>query len=69
MTASEANRLPPAERYQRDPAFRVLVDQLMYQIRECNYTPTELREAVIFAAIEVENTTLRKRFVLPEGDY
>jgi hypothetical protein len=44
----------PEERYHRDPHFRTLVDVLTQQIIECNYSPTELREAVMLAAIHYD---------------
>jgi len=48
------NRLEPRERYERDPSYRALVDSLMSAIHQAQYTPTELREAVILAAIRYE---------------
>lgn len=48
------NRLEPRERYARDPVYRSLVDSLMSAIHQAQYTPTELREAVILAAIQYE---------------
>jgi hypothetical protein len=55
--------MTPDERYQRDPMFRHLVDQLHHQIREARYTPTEIREAAMLAQIHYEQTTLRPIFV------
>jgi hypothetical protein len=49
------NQLEPRERYLRDAEFHALVDQMRIFIRNCQYTPTELREAAILAAtIELE---------------
>lgn len=42
--------MSPGERYQRDPVFRALVDTMRSQLRACQVTPSELREAVILAA-------------------
>ena len=53
------NRLDPDVRYRRDPAFRMLVDMLISQLRQNTYTPTELREAVILAAVIHESTVIR----------
>lgn len=39
------------ERYQNDPAFRMLVNYLEEFIHKGQYTPTELREAAILAHI------------------
>lgn len=59
-TSSEKNknRLPAAYRYDRDPAFRELVDALEDQIMMGDYTPTELREAAILAATHYEQRTI-----------
>jgi len=62
--SSSPNRLAPEDRYQRDPMFRTLVDMMEQQIHLGNYTPTELREAAILAALIHESHTLR-RYVLP----
>lgn len=53
----------PEDRYQYDPAFRVLVDALEIQLRQADYTPSELRAAVILAAIHYEETNIRKYYV------
>ena len=50
----QPNRLPPEERYQRDPAFHALVTMLRQAIANADYTPTELREAVTLACIQHE---------------
>jgi hypothetical protein len=55
--------LPPAERYQRDVMFRHLVDSLRCQLDAANYTPTELREAVIVAATMHEAYTIRRYYI------
>uniref|UniRef100_A0A6M3LJZ8 Uncharacterized protein n=1 Tax=viral metagenome TaxID=1070528 RepID=A0A6M3LJZ8_9ZZZZ len=41
----------PRERYYVDDDFKNLVDTIYQMIDRCQYTPTELREAVILAAI------------------
>jgi len=43
--------MTPRERYQNDPEFHTLVDTIFMTIERCQYTPTELREAVMLAAI------------------
>lgn len=48
------NRLSPEARYARDPNFHSLVDILGDLISRCEYTPTELREAVMLAAKKEE---------------
>lgn len=52
--------LPAEQRYIRDVAFRALVDWAYEQILLHNYTPTELREAVMLAAIRYS-----ERYPLP----
>jgi hypothetical protein len=42
------------ERYQRDPAFHTMVDLLEQLVHKGEYTPTELREAVVLAATHYE---------------
>lgn len=51
--------LTPEERYHRDPLFRSLVDVITHYIASCTFTPTELREAVILAAIRYERVATR----------
>lgn len=48
-----------SDRYQTDSAFHALVDMLQAQLHGGNYTPTELREAVMLAATLYENTHIR----------
>jgi hypothetical protein len=47
--------MSPRERYQQDPAFHQLVDMMYYHIELANFTPTELREAALLAAIMYAN--------------
>jgi len=58
------NRLKPRERYERDPQFRMLVDVLTDQIIGCNYTPTELREAVVLATMRYEERYARSSYLM-----
>lgn len=55
------------EKYLNDPAYRLLVDTLISLIEKGEYTPSELREAVIFAATKYEMTHLRDHIVIPDG--
>lgn len=55
-----ANRLTPDERYVRDAMFHHLVDYLRASIEQAQYTPTELREAVILAATHHEMFSTRR---------
>jgi hypothetical protein len=58
------NRLPARERYKSDPVFSRLVDILLSQLMQqdkagLHYTPTELREAVLLAAMMYEAQFIR----------
>jgi hypothetical protein len=53
------NRLPAEERYRRDPVFHALVNFIYDSIVRCDYTPTELREAAMLAAIKYEQNYAR----------
>lgn len=43
---------PPRERYFHDPQFKAFVDMLTSHILQCNYTPSEIREAALLASIK-----------------
>lgn len=61
----DPNRLPARERYGRDVHFRALVDMMRMHLHAANYTPTELREAVILAAtIHAERWIPRSTFIV-----
>ena len=65
-------RLSPEARYARDPWFRTLVDVLTAHLERSefrdNYTPTELREAVILAAQRQEHIrAYRQRYYFPDA--
>lgn len=66
MTQDQTNRLTPEERYQRDPAFHVLVDMLRSAIVQATYTPTEIREAAMLACILVEMERPHRPFYMDE---
>ena len=48
-----------ADRYQSDPCFRVLVDTFCSLLWNGKYSPSELRQASIFAATRVECMRIR----------
>ena len=54
-----------AARYERDAHFRVLVDMLEHEIDRARFTPTELREAVIFACIRYEARRMPRPYIIP----
>ena len=47
-------------RYLHDPAWHALVDSIESVIRRLQYTPGEVRDAAMFAAMRVELTTIRR---------
>lgn len=61
--ANQTRRLTPEERYHRDPVFHALVDTLRAALVGANYTPTELREAAMLAAVAHEMETVRPLFL------
>ena len=65
------NRMDVIDRTQRDPAFKALVQWLTaWLIDHPDYTPTELREAAMMAASDVEwmvNRQRRRYVFTPEG--
>ena len=48
------------ERYVTDPAFHSLVDTMVQHIVNAQYTPSEMREAALFASILYESSHVRK---------
>lgn len=58
----DQSRLPASERYNRDPDFAVLVDTFYEFLRMAQYTPTELREAALLAAVKFETMVPRTLF-------
>ena len=51
------------DRYRSDSHFASMVNQLMYFIQNGSFTPSELREALILAASEVEFRTVRTQIL------
>ncbi len=56
------------ERYMSDPTFHAIVDMLRQELRRSQFTPTELREAVILAATIHESETVQPLFRLTRGE-
>ena len=56
------------ERYREDPVFHAIVDMLRQELRRSEFTPTELREAVILAATIHESETVRP-IALTRGEF
>ena len=58
----EIHRMDVRDRVDMDPVFRGLVDLLAeWLMRNPDFTPTELREAAMFAASQVEYLTISRR--------
>ena len=55
-------------RYNDDPHFRTLVDTLTSCLWSGQYTPSEIREAAIFAAMRVEAVRIRP-LIFDPNDY
>jgi len=49
----------PREKYFHDANFRTLVDLMVSHITQCNYTPSEMRQAAILASIKYEEMNMR----------
>jgi hypothetical protein len=43
------------DRYQNDPLFRAIVDQLTATLMDGQFTPTEMREAAMLAQLKYED--------------
>jgi len=54
ITIKERERMSPEKRFSKDPYFSMLVRMLYEQIQIAQFTPTELREAVILACTQYE---------------
>lgn len=50
----------PRDKYQNDNHYHALVDMMVAHIHQCNYTPSEMREAAILASIIYEQTIIRR---------
>ena len=51
------------ERYQTDPMFHTLVDIMYNMIVQAKFTPSELRDAAMLAAIRYEMSRVRSNYV------
>ena len=50
----------PDARYYRDGKFRMLVDMLEAHLHQTDFTPTEMREGAMLAAIHYEHRNMRR---------
>ena len=51
-------------RYLRDAEFNILVNTLIKIIEKCQFTPSEIKDAAMFAAIKFELTHPQARFFI-----
>lgn len=57
----------PQERYDSDPDFRQLVDVMTHFVIKCEFSPSELREAAVLAAIRYETIHSRPVYLSHGG--
>jgi len=53
------------EKYMNDPEFNMLVNQLEASIERAQFTPSELREAAVYAAIRYEMRRPLRSYIHP----
>ena len=53
----------PEEKYQNDASYKMLVDWMIAHIENCQFTPSEMREAAMLASILYEQMHIRPRFL------
>lgn len=58
--------MTPREKYHSDPNYKLLVDWMVKHIEDCNYTPSEMREASLLASIIHEQMQVRPNFIIVE---
>jgi hypothetical protein len=49
-----------------DPQLHALVDMFTVQLRQANFTPSEIREAAMLACIKFEMESVRYLYVIPK---
>lgn len=52
------------DRYYSDPQFHSLVDHMTACIVNCDYTPSEMREAALLASINYESMYLSRTYIV-----
>ena len=56
-----------AQKYAYDPHYRILVDTMTGLLWNGDYTPSEIRQAAIFAAMKVEAVRIRPLVFDPDN--
>jgi len=57
----------PREKYMNDPEYHSLVNAMEHFIERANFTPSEMREAVVLACINYEMRHVRERTIDPKA--
>ena len=55
----------PQQKYLNDPNYHMLCDILENNIRQAQFTPSEVRECAVLACIHYEERQLRKNILVP----
>ncbi len=55
--------MTPQEKYLNDPSFKQLVDMIEYGIEKLQFTPSEVREAALLAALHYDQRQIRRYHV------
>ena len=58
----------PREKYMKDPHYYQLVNMMVNEIKQCNYTPSEMREAALLASIIYEEQKIDSRHLQPNKE-
>lgn len=58
----------PRDRYLNDPEYHQLVDMLEHFVETARFSPSELREAAVFACINYEMRHVRERTIDPRAE-
>jgi hypothetical protein len=56
----------PEQRYQTDPTYHGVVDMLEAMVRQCMFSPSEIREAAVLACIHYELRQETMPIAVPE---
>lgn len=54
----------PRDKYYNDPNFKSLVDMMCAYICNCDFTPSEMRQAAVLASIKYEETNIDRVYIV-----